>query len=172
MGELEYEKADFLTTAPYEFLYQFHSQPFIHAAKLEEMVAHAKRVGFNGVKTMYRRYVESLKVQSNTVYIDNETQFSDSPLVLDAGEWETDDEGVRKKFGYDTAIACSHPILPVERLVNIDTGMEKLTLAFRHGINAPWRRVVVDKDDLKDARSVTSLYKKGSPSRLKTPNSL
>ena len=161
MGEWEFEKADFLTTAPYEALYQYHTQPFTHAAKLEEMVACAKKAGFNGVKTMYRRYVESLKIQSNTIYIDNETQFSDSPLVLDAGEWETDDEGIRKKFGYDTAVACSHPILPVERLVNIDTGMEKLTLAFRHGINAPWRRVVVDKDDLKDARSVTSLYKKG-----------
>lgn len=161
MGEWEFEKADFLTTAPYEALYQFHTQPFIHAAKLEEMTTYAKSVGFNGVKTMYRRYVESLKMQSDTIYIDNETRFSDPPLVLDAGEWETDDEGVRKKFGYDTAVACSHPILPVERLVNIDTGMEKLTLAFRHGTNAPWRRVVVDKDDLKDARSVTNLYKKG-----------
>ena len=39
MGEWEFEKADFLTTAPYEALYQFHAQPFIHAAKLEEMVA-------------------------------------------------------------------------------------------------------------------------------------
>ena len=162
MGEWEFEKEDFMTTAPYEALYQYHSQPFIHEVKLRELSAYAKTKGFkSSVNSMYRRYVESLKVQSNTVYIDNETQFSDSPLVLDAGEWETDDEGVRKKFGYDTAIACSHPILPVERLVNIDTGMEKLTLAFRHGINAPWRRVVVDKDDLKDARSVTSLYKKG-----------
>ena len=161
MGDWEYGKEDFYTTAPYEELYRLHTQPFIHQMNMDRMAAYAKSVGFSGFKTMYKRYIEDLKVQSGITYVESETQFSDSPLVLDAGEWETDDEGVRKKFGYDTAVACSHPILPVERLVNIDTGMEKLTLAFRHGTNAPWRRVVVDKDDLKDARSVTSLYKKG-----------
>lgn len=161
MEEWEFEQADFLTVAPYEALYKYHNQPFVHEAKLASLVTYAKSVGFKGgVKAMYRKYVESLKIQGNTIYIGNETLFSDAPLVLDAGEWEADDDGVRKKFGYDTIIACSHPILPVERLINIDTGLEKLTLAYRHG-NGPWRRVVADKDDLKDARSVTCLYKKG-----------
>lgn len=159
MGEWTYESDDFLTTAPYEKLYGFHKEPFTHAAKMEELASYAQSKGFKGFKTMYKNYVQSLKVQSDTIYIDNVTYFSGQPLELNAGDWEAGDDGIYKKAGFNTDIACPHPIMPVERLVNIDTGEEKLKLAFRKGV--VWRKLIVSKTVLANANKVTELAGSG-----------
>ena len=159
MDEWTFEKDDFLTPAPYEALYKFHKEPFVHATKMAELAAYADSMKFKGFKAMYKRYVESLKVQSGTVYIDNVTNFSGQPLELNAGDWEADDSGIFRKNGFNDEMACPHPILPVERLVNIDTGEEKLKLAFRKG--AIWRRMIVSKTVLANANKVTELAGSG-----------
>ena len=155
----DYQKEAFLTPAPYEQLYQYQKDPFVHAAKMEEMAAYALSVGFKGFKTMYKNYIQSLKAQSNTVYIDNVTSFTGQPLELDAGDWEATDDGVFKRYGFNDVVACHHPIMPVERLVNIDTGEEKLKLAFRKGKN--WRTLIASKTILANASKVTELAGSG-----------
>ena len=50
-----------MTTKPYEELYQFHVQPFVHATQMESLAAYAASKGFRGFKSMYKKYVESLK---------------------------------------------------------------------------------------------------------------
>ena len=160
MGEWTYEKEDFFTTKPYEALYAYHKEPFTHAAKMEELAAYAqKEKGFKGFKSMYKKYVESLKTHSGTIYIDNVTNFTNQPLELNAGDWEADDLGIFRKNGYNEEAACPHPIMPVERLVNIDTGEEKLQLAFRKG--AIWRRIIVSKTVLASSNKVTELAGSG-----------
>lgn len=160
MGEWTYEKEDFFTTKPYEALYAYHKEPFTHAAKMEELAAYAlKEKGFKGFKSMYKKYVEGLKTQSGTIYIDNVTNFTNQPLELNAGDWEADDSGIFRKNGYNEEVACPHPIMPVERLVNIDTGEEKLKLAFRKG--AIWRQIVVSKTVLANSNKVTELAGSG-----------
>ena len=151
--EWSFEKDDFLTTTPYEALYAYHKEPFTHAAKMEELAAYSVSKGFKGFKTMYKKYVESLKAQSGTIYIDNVTNFTNQPLELNAGDWEADDSGIFKKNGYNDEVACPHPIMPVERLVNIDTGEEKLQLAFRKG--TIWRKIIVSKTVLASSNKVT-----------------
>ena len=155
----EYEVEDFLTPAPYEELYKSHKEPFVHASKLEGLAAYALSKGFKGFKGMYRKYVESIKLQDNTVYIDNATAFTGQELELSAGDWDATDEGIYKKNGFSDEVACPHPILPVERLVNIDTGEEKLKLAFRKG--AIWRRIIVSKTVLASSNKVTELAGSG-----------
>ena len=150
-----YEKEDFMTPTPYEDLYKLHGQPFVHATQMEALAAYAASKGFKGFKTMYRNYVQSLKAQSNTVYIDNVTCFTGQPLELNAGDWEAGDEGIYKKISFNTVVACPHPIMPVERLVNIDTGEEKLKLAYRKG--SIWRRIIVSKTVLANSNKVTEL---------------
>ena len=157
--EWSFEKDDFLTTAPYEALYAYHKEPFTHAAKMEELAAYSVSKGFKGFKTMYKKYVESLKAQSGTIYIDNVTNFTNQPLELNAGDWEADDSGIFKKNGYNDEVACPHPIMPVERLVNIDTGEEKLQLAFRKG--TIWRKIIVSKTVLASSNKVTELAGSG-----------
>lgn len=159
MGEWTYEHDDFLTPAPYEALYKYHAEPFVHATKLSELAAYADGKKFKGFKTMYKRYVESLKVQSGTVYIDNVTTFTGQPMELNAGDWEAGDGGIYKKNGFGEEIACPHPIMPIARLVNIDTGEEKLKLAFRKG--TIWRKIIVDKAVLANSNKVTELSRIG-----------
>ena len=155
----DFQKEDFLTPAPYEELYKFQKDPFLHAAKMEEMSVYASSIGFKGFKSMYKSYVQSLKAQSDTIYIDNVTAFTDQPLELNAGDWEATDEGVFKRFGFSDVVACHHPIMPVERLVNIDTGEEKLRLALRMGRG--WRNLIVSKTILANANKVTELAGSG-----------
>lgn len=157
--EWSFEKDDFLTTTPYEALYAYHKEPFTHAAKMEELAAYSVSKGFKGFKTMYKKYVESLKAQSGTIYIDNVTNFTNQPLELNAGDWEADDSGIFKKNGYNDEVACPHPIMPVERLVNIDTGEEKLQLAFRKG--TIWRKIIASKTVLASSNKVTELAGSG-----------
>lgn len=159
MDEWTFEKEDFLTPAPYEALYKFHKEPFVHATKMAELSAYAERMKFRGFKAMYKRYVESLKVQSGTVYIDNVTNFTGQPMELNAGDWEAEDTGIFKKNGFNDEMACPHPIMPIERLVNIDTGEEKLKLAFRKG--AIWRKIIVSKIVLANSNKVTELAGSG-----------
>ena len=78
----------------------------------------------------------------------NHTKFTGQPLELDCGEWEADDFGVRtvkydKNFARIPVTACSHPILPVEILKNVDTATERITLAYYK--SADWQKITVDR---------------------------
>ena len=80
-------------------------------------------------------------------------------MELNAGDWEAEDTGIFKKNGFNDEMACPHPIMPIERLVNIDTGEEKLKLAFRKG--AIWRKIIVSKIVLANSNKVTELAGSG-----------
>ena len=83
------------------------------------------------LKAYQTEYAQRFKQKgSNTI------QFTQPPIEnLKCGKWECVDAGVSKSVmggGMipQTVIACSHPILPVERLINVDTETEKIKLAF------------------------------------------
>ena len=154
-----YTLDDFLyTTLPYEELAEYAENPFVHQRMIEAMSRYAAALGFRQLKLMYREYNKAIKAVSagGTVYVgDNPTRFDGQPLELNAGEWEADDGGIRRVYGGVECVACPHPVMPVERLVNIDAGEEKLRLAFRKG--ASWRRCIVEKRTLASANKVTEL---------------
>ena len=120
---------------------------------------YAKTQGFTGFTKVYKSYCDSLKQAADTIHVDNTTQFSGQPMELDAGDWEADDLGITRQNGLFSITACPHPVMPVERLVNIDTGVEKLRLAYRKGRN--WREIIVEKSVLASAQKVTSLADRG-----------
>ena len=76
------------------------------------------------------------------------TAFTDQPLELNCVEWTANDMGV-KTVRYDKnmqqvpVVACSHPIMPVEILKNVDTSEERITLAYFK--SASWQRITVDR---------------------------
>ena len=160
MEGLSYSLEDFVAgVAPYEYVYSFRKNPFEHERVLTVMADYAKRQGFVGFKTMYKRYCETVSLPDGRMLAGNVTMFTGQPMELDAGEWEADDTGVLKSSSLATLVACPHPVMPVERLVNIDTGVEKLRLAFRKG--GSWREIIVDKSTLASAQKVTSLADRG-----------
>ena len=154
-----YTEDDFLyTTLPYEELQEYAKNPFVHPRMVEAMARYAAGVGFKQLKKFYKAYLAGLKQSSagGTVYVGgNPTCFDGQPMELNAGDWEADDSGIRRNFGGVDCVACPHPVMPVERLVNIDTGEEKLRLAFRKG--TIWRRHIVEKKVLASANKVTEL---------------
>ena len=91
------------------------------------------------------------------------TEFRDPPegLELQVGRWNADDSGIWQSGPKGELIeACSHPIMPIERFKNIDTGMEKIRLAFRRGKH--WQdNIVIDKSDLASPQRIIDLADHG-----------
>ena len=166
MGK-EYTKEDFENgTEPFEEVYKHHGDPFQEKRALERMSAIAKELKIVGFKKTYQAYVQSKKLmaEAESASSGNLTQFDDQEHEWDTGEWNADDSGVWK-YGplgmYE--IACPHPILPVERLRNIDTGELKVRLQFRRGSggNKTWSEVLADFDTISNAKNIVSLSRIG-----------
>ena len=153
----KYNKNDFLnSTAPFEYVYQFAGDKFQLLGILEQMSEAAKDVGVKNFKTRFKAYCDLQKKNTSVVYANSTTNFDGQPLELDAGEWTCDDAGVTTFNGFGMEIiACVHPIMPVLRLVNIDTGIEKLKIAYKKGRG--WRSVIADKKTLASANSIIDL---------------
>lgn len=150
----------FNSTAPYEEVYSYHENPFQMERQLTIMSKEAGRVGIRNFKKLFLEYVKSLKRSSSEVYVENSTNFQNQPIELDAGEWQADDLGISRSNGiYGEEVACCHPILPVERLVNIDTGAEKLKIAYSKGKR--WRELIADKKTLASNTSILALSDQG-----------
>jgi len=99
------------------------------------------------------------KAQEEKQQGGNKTRFTDAPLVLNCGNWVATDAGIFRYEASRKAIACTHPILPVERLVNIDTNTEKLKLAFFK--DEHWRHVTVDCTTVYNKQNITVLGDRG-----------
>ncbi len=147
------------TTAPYEYLYQFEGDKFTLTRELEKMSKIAIKVGFRGMKKAYGEYVKQQKQIQESLYLDAVTQFEDQPLELSCGKWRAGEDGVYIETQFGEQEACSHPILPVLRLVNIDTGVEKLRLAYRKG--GRWRSALAEKKTLASNSAILDLANVG-----------
>ena len=154
---LIYTKSDFLETeGPYKDAFCIKS-PFAKQQRLQQLAQNAKEVGVSKFQSMYHDYAKAQRLVNTggDPNMQNPTAFPDQPLELDGGEWTCDADGVQQIAEGTSVIACPHPILPVERLVNIDTGEEKLKIAFSKG--KCWRYAVYGKDVLFVANRVTQL---------------
>ena len=152
---------DFLdTTKPYEFVYSFKNDAFQLHQVLEKVAKNAETVKFRSFKKTYESYVLTLKQKEGYVIADSMTQFEGQELELDCGQWRADEFGVSVVTSYGAEeFACVHPILPVLRLVNIDTGVEKLKIAYRKG--KQWRYVIADKKTIASNNSIINLAEVG-----------
>ena len=150
-----YTRDDFLTgKKPYEELYALKNDPFLHNQTVNAMADYAESVGFKGLKKTYNAYTQSMKGEN--VRFGNVTEFSGQAMELETGPFSANDTGVSDgEFA-----ACSHPIMPVERLVNIDTGVEKLKIAFRRG-NGQWRSIIAEKSVLASRQKILALSDMG-----------
>ena len=154
----QYTKEDFYTPAPYEALLAIKNK-FEQDVAIAELAEYAKKIEVVGFKKLLKSFYESQKLANDTVYIDNTTTFTGQPMELDVGDWRADDFGVTRRTGYGEEVACPHPIMPVERLVNIDTGVEKLKIAYSKG--RKWRELIMDKRTLASANSIVTLADMG-----------
>ena len=156
----EYTADDYYnSSAPYEWLYQFKSDKF----KLKQMTQKMKdKAGAVGVKcfiSLFNSYCE-MQAQRSGEMLANSTQFDGQDMELFSGEYICDETGVfvHDKFGYEQNI-CRHPIMPIQRLCNVDSGDERLKLAYKKG--RFWRSIVVEKSVLASSSGILQLAANG-----------
>ena len=123
------------STKPYDFVYQFHNDSFKMRQVLEMVKTQAAAVKIRGFMNLWKLYVKSLSgevVESS----QNITDFDGLPLKqqLVCGKYICDSSGVSVVDGFGVAHSiCTHPIAPVRRFKNVDTGEELLELWYRRG---------------------------------------
>ena len=134
---------------PDEIFYQiFEIEDNVERTQYIEALRNAARIKkrateFNNV---YKSFI--LDYAQKQKQTGNKTEFTDQPLELVCGEWTANDLGVRT-IRYDKNAmpvpyqACSHPILPIEILKNVDTAEERITLAYFK--SASWQTITVDR---------------------------
>ena len=161
--DYDYSAADFCTPEPYEKLYELHGSPFLYEMAKTKMEANAKAVGFKSFKSMLQKYNKAQLDAKRRNMIPNQTEFEDQAIELNCGTWESADWGIFRDLpNGGRECACAHPIMPINRLVNIDTGEVKLTLAFKPpGRDKKWRTTIVDKSTVSTARNITALSSQG-----------
>lgn len=157
-----YTKEEFNTEAPYKVLFAHRDDGFTYMQMYNDLNANAESVGFRRFGTMVKAYFsqhEERKGGINSI-VNNLTNFKDQPIELFTGEWIADDDGiVRRNDNQGMDIACVHPILPVQRLVNIDDGTVRLKLMFRRDYKG-WKEVVANKSMLFSSREIKKLADK------------
>ena len=115
---------------------------------------------FNNLLKAWITKSVQLQKQGNS----NKTAFTDAPLQLNCGKWVANDLGVvlndvTAQGMPITTTACPHPVLPVERYINIDTDTEKVKLAFFK--DGRWREVTVDNGVVLNKNSIMQLADRG-----------
>lgn len=156
----EYTADDFYNSSePYSFLYQYKDDKFMLSQMREKLKAQAAKVGVKGFVGLWNAYLETINKQRG-ISMDNATQFDGQEIELFSGQYICDEYGVSMtdKYGYEQTV-CRHPIMPVERLVNIDSGEERLKLAYKKG--RAWRTIIVEKSVIASSSSILQLAANG-----------
>ena len=86
---------------------------------------------------------------------NNKTEFGHPTGELNCGNWIADFTGIRILTVFGDRLACYHPILPIERLFNLETRTEKITLAYQR--DHQWKEITVDKGLIASASKIVRL---------------
>lgn len=152
----KWTSADYDTNAPYAWLYAQKPNGELREAILKDKIrAAAASVNVKNFVMRYNAYCKS-QVRKSGKSIDPSTEFADQPIELLCGEYTCNEYGVSKvdRFGNPVSV-ISHAILPLRRLVNVDTGEVKIEIAYRRGRG--WRTIVCDKRMLSSSQKIIEL---------------
>lgn len=88
------------------------------------------------------------------------TEFDGKYPQMRCGAWIANDGGIdgTNKLGMPIT-ACYHPILPIQRLINMETDKEKMKIAFKKGVR--WKEIIVDKNVIANANKITTIADMG-----------
>ncbi len=146
--------------APFDWLWKQGGDPVTQEQLVALAKAKAAELGVKSFASMWRVYKGQKRreaAEAALSFRSNVTEFTGQPLTLMCGQYECTDEGVSIRLGNGQRVTvCTHPILPVRRLVGAETGETKLELAWRRG-SGDWRRKIVPKTTLSGTTAIISL---------------
>lgn len=143
------------TSAPFDWLYQYKENKFIMQQLRDEIKRRAGAIGVKNFILLWNNYLESKKPKVKGS-VCSMTDFDGQPVSLVCSDYVCDDYGIvtYDRYGFETVV-CPHPIMPVKRLINVDTGEVKLEIAFKRG--ASWRHTIVEKTALASSQKIIEL---------------
>ncbi len=130
---------------------------FIENLKLKARVMKRAREFDNILRAFIIDYQQRMRETGNV------THFTGQAVELQCGLWEACDLGVSiQKFDNRgmpmRVLACSHPLLPVEILKNVDTNEERVKLDFyKYG---QWNSITVNREVCADNNSIVRVLSK------------
>lgn len=139
------------------FYHVFEIEDLVERTRyIEELKIRAKQIKRasefrNLLKAFFMDYNQRMKDKGNV------TAFTGQPMELQCGSWRANDLGVTTQkwdgAGQPTTVsACTHPIMPVAIYKNIDTGRERVKLAyFKYG---QWQTVTVSRKACADNSAI------------------
>lgn len=132
------------------------------------------RAGELGVKKKFQELIKAYKRVEREMrrqdrerkgrpsVLENWTNFEGPYERMQCRQWIAMEEGIclnNPSTGYTDVLACYHPILPVERLKNLETGEEQVKLAYKR--NGRWEEIIVPKTMVTSANKIVSLSGRG-----------
>lgn len=148
----------------------FGQEDEIYKARL--LISLEDRAAELGVKTKFNELVKTYKrveremrrkERVNPVSsLDNWTNFVGPYENMQCREWIATENGIclrNNATGYTDVLACYHPILPVERMKNLETGEEQIKLAYKR--NGRWDEIIVPKTMVTSASKIVALSGRG-----------
>ena len=152
---------DFYGDEPYRWLYEHREDRFLFQRYLAQAQVMSKALHVIGFSKMWNAYVDSQNPRKNATYI-SATEFPGQPEQLQAGMYLCNDLGVTyiSPFGESVQV-ISHPIMPVRRIINVDSNEEKLEIAYSRGGSGKWRSVIVGRELLASAQKIIALARHG-----------
>lgn len=146
----------------------FSDEDEIHKAKvlltLEDRAAElGVKAKFGKMVTAYKKMERQLQQAARNKPVsslDNWTNFIGPYDNMFCGSWIAREDGIYvQNTGTMDVVACYHPILPVERLKNLETGEEQLKIAFKR--NGHWEEIIVPKTLVTSANKIVALSGRG-----------
>lgn len=151
----DYTKEDFLTgTEPYEYCCAFIDDPFEFERAKARVTEQAAKLKIRSFMTLLGNYCR--KYAKNLSETFTATNFPMQPIQLICGNYICDYTGV----SLDGETVCAHPIMPIMRLCNIDTGIEKIKIAYSRG-GRVFRYLIVDRKTISSANKIVDLSDSG-----------
>lgn len=123
-----------------------------------------------GVKTKFTTLVNAYKKaekeiqkkerEKHSISLENWTNFEGPYDRMYCGSWIAREDGIfAQNSGNVDGIACYHPILPIERLRNLETGEEQIKIAYKR--NGIWTEIIVPKTMITAASKIVALSGRG-----------
>lgn len=154
---------DFYSDAVYQWLWEHREDnKYIFQQYLQNAQRRAKALHVIGFMKTWNAFVQTMNPQVSTVMGHNVTMFPDQPTQLECGRYECTTSGVSYtgRMGEDVEV-IRHPIMPVSRITNIDSGEEQMQIVFNRGADKKWHSVIVPKETLASAQRIITLAKNG-----------
>lgn len=118
---------------------------------------------FDMILTSYQtveREMEKESSKASLSSLENYTNFTGPYDAQRCAGWIATDLGVYSMMsGGREELACYHPILPVERLKNLETGNEQIKLAYKRKGN--WNEIIIPKTMIASANKIVGLSEQG-----------